>query len=593
VADDWVKTTVRELTTWAGKRRGEFDLAGAELLLELAREGLGLSGVAELGSEKLRSLLLVEFPDVVVVSPGDVPAVLVTAGSLVEFLAETGAVPPGQAEDLRAELKRLESEFTEIITENYATDQEAAFEVLAQMMRDDDVDLTDDQAMERWVREFEALPEEERNARMLPYLGDDEAVVPPVRLAPQADLATAARESRLLTDVRDLAAWATGHALDEGDELTAEDAAAAADALDVSALRGLDDDIPEVRRLWWAALEVELVTARDGVAAPGPGQAALNGGDEELLDLWLRVFDDVTTLDPDEDEQLTPYEVVQNELPGVLLHLYEQERPSTPEELAGALAEHILLMYEVGEDDPLEDAAEHALGLELADLIAWGVVKGDGDGYRLTPLGVWGVRELLIADGYTAPLVGDLAQGPADALIEGLSWHGEDTADEEIELWVRRREPIAAATELIELMQAGGPGTRHLAAAVLHHVDMAAAPVLRDALANRLTRPYATLWLHEHGDDTIDMAPAEMMWIFIDMVAGLLETTQPAEAVAASLADVPAEVDLLGMVREMWRIDHPEVTEVLAALGDHHPDKALAKAARKAAFKARSAQGRA
>jgi hypothetical protein len=51
---------------------------------------------------------------------------------------------------------------------------------------------------------------------------------------------------------------------------------------------------------------------------------------------------------------------------------------------------------------------------------------------------------------------------------------------------------------------------------------------------------------------------------------------------------VPAEVDLLGMVREMWRIDHPNVTEVLEALGDHHPDKGLAKAARKAAFRARS-----
>jgi hypothetical protein len=38
----------------------------------------------------------------------------------------------------------------------------------------------------------------------------------------------------------------------------------------------------------------------------------------------------------------------------------------------------------------------------------------------------------------------------------------------------------------------------------------------------------------------------------------------------------------------MWRLDHPDLADVLKALGDHHPDKALAKAARKAAFKARS-----
>jgi hypothetical protein len=590
VADDWVKTTVRELTEWAGKRHGEFDLSGAELLLELAQEGLGLSGVAELGPEELRSLLLEEFPGTVVAAPDDVPAVLATVGSLVDFLAGTGAVPADRPAALRAELRRLEPEFIEIIAENDAADQEAAFEVLARMMRADGVDLTDEKAMERWVQEFEALPEEERNARTLPYLGDteDETTVPPVRLASQAELATAARESRLLTDIRDLVEWATGRPLAEGDELSAADAGAAAEALEISTPRRRDEDVPEIARLWWAALEVELVTGKDGKAVAGPGQTALEGTDEELLDLWLGIFDDVTTLDPDEDDQLTPYEVVQNELPGVLLHLYEQERPSTGEELAGALAEHILAIYEVGENDPLEGAAEHALDLELADLTEWGVVAGDAAGYTLTPLGTWGVRELLLADGYTAPLVGDLAQGPADALIEGLVWHGEDTADEEIELWLERREPIAAATELIELMQVGTPGTRHLASAVLHHVDMAAAPVLREALAHRFTRPYAALWLHEHGDDTTDMAPAEMTWIFIDMVAGLLESSAPAEAIASSLADVPAEVDLLGMVREMWRIDHPNVTEVLEALGDHHPDKGLAKAARKAAFRARS-----
>jgi hypothetical protein len=38
----------------------------------------------------------------------------------------------------------------------------------------------------------------------------------------------------------------------------------------------------------------------------------------------------------------------------------------------------------------------------------------------------------------------------------------------------------------------------------------------------------------------------------------------------------------------MWRLDHPDVLEVLTLIGDHHPDKKIAKAARKAAFKATS-----
>jgi hypothetical protein len=35
----------------------------------------------------------------------------------------------------------------------------------------------------------------------------------------------------------------------------------------------------------------------------------------------------------------------------------------------------------------------------------------------------------------------------------------------------------------------------------------------------------------------------------------------------------------------MWRLDHPQVHEVLTSLGRKHPDKKIAKAARKAAFK--------
>ena len=37
----------------------------------------------------------------------------------------------------------------------------------------------------------------------------------------------------------------------------------------------------------------------------------------------------------------------------------------------------------------------------------------------------------------------------------------------------------------------------------------------------------------------------------------------------------------------MWRLPHPSAGDVLSLLGTHHPDREIAKAARKAAFKAR------
>jgi hypothetical protein len=41
-------------------------------------------------------------------------------------------------------------------------------------------------------------------------------------------------------------------------------------------------------------------------------------------------------------------------------------------------------------------------------------------------------------------------------------------------------------------------------------------------------------------------------------------------------------------VAGLWEVDHPAVTYLLTALSEHHPDPAVARAARKAAFKARS-----
>ena len=57
--------------------------------------------------------------------------------------------------------------------------------------------------------------------------------------------------------------------------------------------------------------------------------------------------------------------------------------------------------------------------------------------------------------------------------------------------------------------------------------------------------------------------------------------------VAELLPDVPPKAQA-ELVAGLWEVSHPAVTDLLTALGDHHPDPAVARAARKAAFKARS-----
>jgi hypothetical protein len=601
VGQDWVEATVRDLERWAHEHDEGLDVDGARILLELAQGDLELTEPAQLRSPQLRTLLLEVFPDVVMASPDDVPGVLATSRGVVDFLVGTGAVPPADAIELRAELDRIGPEFTELIAATDAADREAAAEVLAQMMRDDDIDVTDDAAVERWIKEFEALPEEERFARTAGYLPEvHDTTVPPVHMTPLDEVARAARESGLLERIAELAEWVGERPVKDG-RLAVEDAVAAVADLEWSTPRWdhakaeSARDIPELERLWQAAAESELVVVADGMVRPGPGGQILerDGSQpdpEAILGLWLSAFDAAVT-PGDEDlggRRLTPFQVVRRELPGVLIQLYEQDEPSTSAELFDTLMDHVRLAYEVADEDLWETVGDYALTLELEELAEWGVIAGSEDGYELTPLGVWGIRELLLADGYTAPVVGELAERPAEELISGLAGHREATADDEIDLWLARRSPEAAAGELIDVIAGGAAGARTVAAAVLHRVGPDAEPVVRTALEEPVVRPYATLWLQHNGDTSIAPGRGEMQWIFADTVAGMLETEDPAEAVAAAVADAPTDFDLRTIVEEMWRLDHPDVADVLGAIGSHHPDKDVAKAARKGAFKARS-----
>jgi hypothetical protein len=140
-------------------------------------------------------------------------------------------------------------------------------------------------------------------------------------------------------------------------------------------------------------------------------------------------------------------------------------------------------------------------------------------------------------------------------------------------------------------MRTGGPGARNLAAAVLHRIGPEAAGVVRAAQEHPLVSPYAAMWLNAVGDPAgRELAREEYLWVFVDTVAGMLETAEPGEAVEAALIDAPPEAEMKVMVDELWRTDHPGAADVLEALGAHHPDKATAKAARTAAYKVRSAR---
>ena len=152
--------------------------------------------------------------------------------------------------------------------------------------------------------------------------------------------------------------------------------------------------------------------------------------------------------------------------------------------------------------------------------------------------------------------------------------------------WLHGRSDEQAAAELIAAAAEGSPGLRGAAFAVLDRIGKAATTDVRAALVEPLLRAHAAVWLHEHGEEA-ELGPADRTWLLVDLGAGLLEEADPRDVVAELLPEVAPEAQA-EIVAGLWQVRHPGVIDLLTTLSEHHPDPGVARAARKAAFKARS-----
>lgn len=242
-----------------------------------------------------------------------------------------------------------------------------------------------------------------------------------------------------------------------------------------------------------------------------------------------------------------------------------------------------------GSSDTADDGARRVDG-------AAGSVEPHGDDasrygqVRLTPLGLYGVRARLRAAGTDAPLVGDLADAEAAALLDVLLDHPEHAARAEAEQWLRRRPAQEAARELLAAARGDDPRApaRRLACQqALTLLGQEAGPALREVLDDRHLGGLARVWLVEHGERDVPPPDEEMVfWLTVDTLAAQLEAegdSPELRELVRGLVDQHAE-----FFDRAWRVDHPAAGAVLEAMGRAHPDHATAKAARRAAFRARS-----
>jgi hypothetical protein len=380
-----------------------------------------------------------------------------------------------------------------------------------------------------------------------------------VRLAPKDELAAAARVAPLLRAARDLTRWVAGR---NGAGLTELDVMAAAEELDLTQ--------DELTAAWQVAAGAGML------GQDGTGDILAARGPDGVLRLWddaLGVLLRITELD------------------GLVTALYTVGGPVRIDALFEAYeTAREQAVAAVAEDPSPPDIAALSSALEtLADL---GVVDLGSDEeagvltVALSRLGTWGMHERLRARGWQVPVVGQLAQDRAAVLLAALADYDAEEGEAEIAAWLAQRKPAEAATELMQAARGGSPGLRGAAFAVLDRVGDEAIPAVREALADPVLRPHAAVWLRDHGDQA-ELGRGDQEWLLVDLGAGLLEEAQPEDVVAELLPDLPSGGQAK-LVAGLWEVSHPGLIGLLTALGDHHHDPAVAKAARKAALKARS-----
>ncbi|MGW3207490.1 hypothetical protein [Streptomyces sp. NPDC001135] len=236
-----------------------------------------------------------------------------------------------------------------------------------------------------------------------------------------------------------------------------------------------------------------------------------------------------------------------------------------------------------------------AAGTPLAPLLDWALralaavgalTYGDGQA-TLTPLGSWAVwvklEQICVAAQSPA---GNIEQSAED-MLRGCAQLRPNAARAEYRAWLAARPVGSAVTELIQAARGEDALLRGLAFEALRVVGAPAEPDVRAVVDQPAVRPYALLWLAEHdGADPEDahevLTREEATWLWVDTAAAVADHGEAPMLVRHLESAVQPTVPQL--LDEVRAVGHPRTVQVLVALAAAHPDPALAKAVRRAAF---------
>ncbi|MGJ5750614.1 hypothetical protein [Streptomyces puniciscabiei] len=444
----------------------------------------------------------------------------------------------------------------------------------------------------------------------------------PRRLAPRppegtpapAELAGMARKG-LAGPVR-VARWADAALGPGSDGATADGKATLSDATARRAAADLGLSVAQVRTDWDTARLAGLVEVHGDSARPGWRLRAWDRDDSAVLRGWVALFDawSLASPEPEEHEPAAVAEVV-SAMPQVLSFLQLSAGPVPVEQLLDLLQQRVTELrtercevpYEPGTAQPAESPSPADLTVAvpedpaptgdtaLGPLLDWALralatvgalTYGDGQA-TLTPLGSWAVwvklEQICVAAQSPA---GNIEQSAED-MLRGCAQLRPNAARAEYRAWLAARTVGDAVTELIHAARGEDALLRGLAFEALRVVGAPAEPDVRAVVDEPALRPYALLWLAEHdGIDPEDahevLTRQEATWLWVDTAAAVADHGESPMLVRHLESAVQSTVPQL--LDEVRAVGHPRTVQVLVALAAAHPDPALAKAVRRAAF---------
>ncbi|KPC81554.1 MULTISPECIES: hypothetical protein [Streptomyces] len=414
---------------------------------------------------------------------------------------------------------------------------------------------------------------------------------PPEGTPPPAELARQARA--VLADAVRIAHWAA-------DGTSADSVPLAAQALERAAA-ALQLSPEQVLAGWDRARLAGLIELHGDTARRGWRLRAWDRDDSAVLRGWVALFDawSLVHASPEGVEATAVAEAVEA-VPQVLSLLQLSAGPVTVPALLDLLGQRVAELHEErcevpygAQEQPAPAGGRPAdlnallLDWALEGLASVGALTLGAGLATLTPLGNWAVwvklEQICVAAQSPA---GNIEQSAADMLL-GCARLTPGPARAEYRAWLAARPVGSAVAELLAVARGEDALLRGLAFEALRVVGAPAEPVVRSVATEAPLRPYALLWLAEYEgtdpDDAQDvLTREEATWLWVDTAAAVADHGETGLLVrhldSAVQGTVPALLD------EVRAVGHPRTVQVLVALAAAHPDPALAKAVRRAAF---------